>query len=252
MTIHWDTRPEQIHQPLIIEVFGPTFTGRTYLALKDTLRPAAFFHCTERLRGTIDEFLTGDGNLRVHDFGRWLASGKERDDIAEAATEALEDFEDHWYDALRWSKLMIVDTHTDLWELHRYAGFGGVSPEKYKGMERLDTLWGEVNAKWNMLFTTALGAGCDIVLVGKTKEQYRANKATGKLVPSGQKHLPNRVDVSLQTDMITTEAGEKAFTATVVKPGIDYRLVGTTFTNLTLDTIIATLYGSMRPLRVDQ
>jgi hypothetical protein len=250
MTIHWDTRPEQIHQPLIIEVFGPTFTGRTYLALKDTLRPAAFFHCAERLRGTIDDFM--DGSLRVHDFGRWQAGGKERDDIAESAMEALESFEEHWFDSLSWAKLLIVDTHTALWELYRYAHFGGESPERYKGMERLETLWGEVNGKWRTLFNVARGAGCDIVLVGKAKEQWKGNKPTGKYITSGQKDISYNADVSLLTDMITTETGEKAFTATVVKPGIDYRLVGTTFTNLTLDAIIATLYGSMRPLRVDQ
>ena len=56
--ILWQTTVEELTaSPLMIEIYGRTYSGRTHLALTHRA-PIAFLHCAERISGTIEQFIS--------------------------------------------------------------------------------------------------------------------------------------------------------------------------------------------------
>jgi hypothetical protein len=241
--LHWDTTPAEIHQPLMIEIFGGTFTGKSHLAFSLDRHPSALFHYSERLRGVIENF--SDKDIRAHDFGRGL-TGKTREEISDSAARCMDELTNRWDSACSWARTFYVDNHPGLWELARFKWFGGEKPETFKGMERREVLWASINGEWRRLFRTARAAGIDIVLIGGVKDEWRNDKPTGKVLSTGQKDIKGWCDVQLHTELIE-EGDTKMFRTTVVKPGFNYRLKGAQFNNLTLPQILQVLYGDSLP-----
>lgn len=243
--VTWQTTVEELTaSPLMIEIYGRTYSGRTHLALTHRpTQPTAFLHCSERIHGTIEQFIS-TRDIRVYDFGAAI-SGRTREEIKASADTSLSKFTDAWLDAVTWARTIILDTHTDTWELFRLAYFGGEKPETFKGMERREALWADINGAWRMLFTTAKTAGVDLVLTAKAKDEWKNDKPTGRIKSAGQKDIAYNCDIRLETSFVQAEdASNNSFVARLAKAGINYRMTGVPLTNTTLPQVLSLIYGN--------
>jgi hypothetical protein len=241
--VTWQTTVEELTaSPLMIEIYGRTYSGRTYLALTHR-PPIAFMHCHERIAGTIEQFIR-DKDVRVYNFGAAI-SGRTREEISASASASVAAFTDAWLDALTWARTIVLDTHTDLWELLRLKYFGGEKPETFKGMERREALWADINGEWRMLFTAVKTAGVDLILIGKSKDEYKNDKLTGGIKSAGQKDISSNCDIRLETSFVQADdTSNNSFVARLVKAGINYRMTGVPLTNTTLPQVLSLVYGN--------
>lgn len=225
----------------MIEIYGRTYSGRTHLALTHRA-PIAFLHCAERISGTVEAFISTK-DVRVYDFGSRI-EGRTCKEISISADASLNRFTDAWDDALTWARTIVLDTHTDLWELFRLKYFGGEKPESLTGTRR-DTMWADINGEWRLHFTKAKTAGVDLVLIGRAKDEYKNDKVTGGILSRGQKDIPYNCDIRLETSFAQAEdASNNSFVARLVKAGINYRMTGVPLTNTTLPQVLSLVYGN--------
>jgi hypothetical protein len=140
----------------IIEILGPTATGKSRLALSSP-GPISYLHSAETARGIIEQARARGTQVYEHDFGggaafRAVLEGKGAANISDAATQAFRGFRDAFIDGLGWARTMVVDTHPDLYLINRYAQFGAPknAPSKTSQLE-----YGDLNAIWRGLLAIA-------------------------------------------------------------------------------------------------
>lgn len=224
----WDDAPtEFVRRVSLTEIYGDTDTGKTTLALSAP-GPIAFLHAAEKVDGVIQPFAS-DKKIRVHNFSG-VFTGKP-EEVARAGMKTWREFVAAWEDAWTWARTIIVDTHTEAWELIRIAYFGGYKPEK----GRPDANYGPVNAEWRSLFKKFRAQDrCNLIVIGQTKDEYKESKGmdsklgqrTGRTIRAGQREVPYFADVILRMDRVGGD-----FTATVEKGWFHAELEGTPFVN---------------------
>lgn len=96
--------------------------------------------------------------------------------------------EDYAY-AIKHARLIQID-ETELWEIFRFAEFGGESdvPREY----------GPLNGQYRGLIQDAYDAGVNLQLIQKVKEKWVNNKPTGKMDPMGFKQANYIVQANLE------------------------------------------------------
>lgn len=198
----WDDAPtEFVTRNTMMEIHGDTGTGRTTLALTAP-GPIALIHTAEKIDGIVQPFAKKK-KIRMHYFKTaFQGSNKE---IAQQAMDSWLRMEALWYDAFTWARTIVLDTHTEAWELVRLAHFGDVKPSG----GRVDSNYGPVNAKWRSLFKYYREhTGTNLILIGQTKDEYKTNKKgissgiserTGNTILAGQKEVPYFVDCVVRT-----------------------------------------------------
>lgn len=188
----WEDAPTKfLRRVTYLQIYGDTATGRTSLALTAP-GPIALLHAEEKIDGIVQKF--PEKGIRLHCFGgRFSGSHQE---IATQASAQIEQFKAALDDAFSWAKTVIVDTHTEAWELLRLARFGTLNPSGH-----VPSLYGPVNAEWKGLFRGHRAQDrYNLICIGQIKEQYRNNKPTGKLEQAGQKEMKYPADVIVRMD----------------------------------------------------
>jgi len=183
-----------------MEIYGDTGTGRTTLALTAP-GPIALIHASEKIEGIIQPFAR-DKEIRLFDFGVDLSGARGHEAVADEADKVWGAMSDAIYDAYEWARTIIIDTHTEAWELIRLARFGDLKPSG----GRIDANYGPVNAEWRSLFKHFRHQdGTNLIAVGQTKDEYRESKSgmgqrTGKTIRAGQKDVHYLADVIVRTE----------------------------------------------------
>lgn len=242
MAIQWNTDPASLISPVCIEIYGPSYTGRTHLALTHRA-PIALLHCHERLCGTVNSPLFSRKDIRTFDFASPI-KGADDESLADSAMVCIDQFEAAYDDALTWARTVIIDTHTELWEIMRFAYFGAEKPTIVKGMGkegRMDVVWAGINGRWRRLRTKwKSSTDTDLILIGRSGDLWVNNKATDKQVSKGQKSIPYDADIRIET----SKALGGDFSFTYIKPGINYALQGITLPNTNMPLLLSGIYGN--------
>lgn len=227
-TAEWEDAPEEFtRRSTIMTVYGDTGSGRTTLALTAP-GPIALIHAAEKIDGIVQKF-SRDKKIRVHNFGAVFRGGDESE-IAAQAMEVWRKFESAYYDAYGWARTIVIDTHTELWELIRIAYFGDLKPST----GRVDANYGPVNARWRSLLKHyRQQEGTNLILLGQTKDEYKSKKTatgkdgmgerTGNTIHAGQKEVLIGSDVVVRT-RINVKEGE--FSSVIEKPWMNGPMLG--------------------------
>jgi hypothetical protein len=176
---------------VFISLSGPTGSGRTSFALSAP-GPIALIHASEKLEGVVQK-QAGDKDINLFDFGVTLSGGP--NERAKQAAEVLEATKEAWTDAFSWARTIVLDTHTEFWELLRYARFGTLTPKGHVG-----NLYTPVNAEMSSFLKEFRGQNStNIIAIGHEREKYRNDRPTGKMEQAGHKFVPYYSDVIIHT-----------------------------------------------------
>lgn len=221
----WEDAPTEFTRRVTFkEIYGDTGTGRTTLAFTAP-GPIAYFHAGEKIEGVIQKAAhkigpNMDGKRGVVNFGGVFAGSPEQ--VAAQASALWQRFVAAYFDSYKWARTVIIDTHTELWELIRLARFGGLKPQG----GRVDANYGPVNAEFRSLFKHFKTQDtANLIIIGQTKDEYtkKAGRSdgmgerTGRTIRAGMKEIPYMADVLIRTDKGVNDNDELEFTATIEK-----------------------------------
>ncbi len=191
--------PEIERKCVLMNIYGDTGTGRTTLALTAPGPIAFIYSSLEKVEGILQRF--ADKDVRKIDFGGYGREGSQKE-IAEAADEHWRLLKAAWGDAFGWARTIVLDTHTEAWELIRLARFGGLKPSG----GRVDANYGPVNAEWRGLFRQQrTQSDVNVIVIGQTKDEYtsapkgKMGQRTGLTIQAGQKEIPFMADAIVRT-----------------------------------------------------
>jgi hypothetical protein len=203
--VGWEAAPlELTRRCSFMQIYGDTGTGRTTLALTAP-GPIALIHASEKLEGIVQP-VAAEKDIRLYNFGGVFSGDAQT--IATQASEAMADLKSAWDDALGWARTVVMDTHTEAWELLRLARFGTLTP---KGT--VAALYGPVNAEWKSIWKAFRRQDtCNFIAIGQIRERYRKDKPTGVMEQAGQKDMPYYADV-----IVRTSRNSGSFVGTVEK-----------------------------------
>lgn len=168
----WSDAPTEItRRAAVVEVYGDTGTGRSTFALSSP-GPIAYLFAAEKTEGVVQRtqlrLMQQGHKLRLHNFGA-VFTGTDGDEIKIQASPVWDKLLKAYYDALGWARTIVLDTHTDAWELIRVASFGGIKPDG----GRIDANYGPVNAVWRSMFKAArLQDRANFITIGQTKDEW--------------------------------------------------------------------------------
>lgn len=220
--VEWIDAPTKlVSKCVFMEVYGDTGTGRTWLALTAP-GPIAYLNAAEKWEGVL-QAAARIKKIRYVDFAQQANRGpgkkRNRAAIAKDASVNWYRLRDAWYDSFSWARTIVVDTHTDAWELLRITRFGGLTPET----GRVDANYGPVNAEWLSMWKYFKSQNeTNVIMIGQTKPEYtgggkgKMGQATGLTVAAGQRNIPIMCDVRVRTnkDILNPAAG---FSAEIIK-----------------------------------
>lgn len=219
--VDWeDILPEFTQRVTHMQIWGPTQAGKSSLAFSAP-GPIALIDAGEKVRGVVERFVAqGKKIRRVNYGGMFKGDPKTR---ALAANACIERFKAAILDSMGWAKTIIIDTHTEAWEILRMARFGTLTPQG-----EIKSMYGPVNAEWTSIFKPfRIDPKCNLITVGMEAEAYKADKATGKMKQAGQKDFPYCADVRVR--MGRNKDG--GFVATLEKAWMNAMLEGSEYTD---------------------
>lgn len=167
---------------LIWRSFGGEKTGKDHFGLTAP-GPIAIQSFDVGLEGVVEKFLKGP--LGPKEIVASEYEFDKNDCSQEAAVEIRDRFVEDFELALHMARTIIWDTETELWEVFRYAAFGGMSdaPRNYV----------ELNAQYRDLIQKAYDTGVNLQLIQKVKEKWgtvdkvdRNGKKTSSPYPTGE------------------------------------------------------------------
>ncbi len=186
----WEEATTEPRRCVHLSLYGETGTGKTTLALTAP-GPIALIHASEKLAGIVEPHVK-DKEIKLYDFGGIFIGSP--DEVSAQADAGLADLKAAMDDAWSWAKTIIIDTHTEMWELIRLARFGKlaqVKPHHY----------GPVNAEWASIFKAfRKQEHVNIITIGHMREQYRNDKPTGIMEMAGQKKMAYMSDVVVRME----------------------------------------------------
>lgn len=242
----WEEVSDEFNlRSVFMEVYGDTGTGRSTFALSAP-GPIAYMNSLEKVKGIVEPIKAAGKMIRLHHFGQVTKKGGPKEVSAEAMV-IWKRLREAWYDAFGWARTVVMDTHTEGWELVRNAYFGDLKPDG----GRIDAMWGPVNAAWRSLFKHyRTQEKCNLIIIGQTKDEYKSDKKgkksgiserTGNTIRAGQKEIPYLVDVVVRTDK---EDG--SFSATIEKGWFNAAAEGTPFVDdeANFATVMAYITGT--------
>jgi len=217
--IVWEDAPTEFTpRACVAEIYGPSNSGRTTLALTAP-GPIAYIGFHEKVAGIIEPY------ARAKSIKTYKAGGVfigDPDEIMKAAWERMEEFEAYFFAAFESGKFrtVIVDTHVEAWALERLAEFGAPKPDK----GRVDTNWGPINARWLSLLNMArTQTETNAIFIGQVEDEWK-NDAKGfgqktgrqvKIASSAGRQVYLKSDVVFRT---MVDEGGQGFSARVEKP----------------------------------
>lgn len=203
----WEQAPKLFtrRSGIVMEIWGPTGTGRTSLALTSP-GPIAFIYFHEKIDGIVQKF-ANEKEIRMFKAGGVFRG--EPDDIQKAAWIAMQEYEAAYYDAFSFARTVIVDTHNEAWMLERLAEFGAQKPEK----GQVKNNYGPVNNRWMSMLNMARSQSessraTNVIFVGQAEDEWKPNakgfdSKTGRIIrvaTSASNQVLLKSDVSVRTD----------------------------------------------------
>jgi hypothetical protein len=190
----------------------------------------ALIHTLEKIPGIIEKYArekkAAKQRFSVIKLGE---KGKaiNRTDLIRVMTARIEKAKAALDDAMGWARTIVIDTHTDLWEILRLARFGTLTPSGV-----VSALYGPVNAEWNSIFDPFReDPPCNLIAIGKTGEQYRNDKPTGIMEAKGQKDFVYKADVRVRTIKTQKKGEPPVFKAVLHKAWMNAQYEGMEFEN---------------------
>lgn len=211
----WQQAPTEFtrRSGVVTEIWGPTGSGRTSLALSAP-GPIAYIYFHEKIDGVVQKFSNGK-DIRMFKAGGVFRG--EPEEIREGAWSAMKEYESAYYDAFGWARTIVLDTHNEAWYLERLAEFGAPKPEK----GRVDKNYGPVNNRWMSLINMARAQEMtNVIFIGQAEEEWKDGAGgfgykTGRLVrvsTTASNQILLKSDISVRTDK---KDGE--FISTIIK-----------------------------------
>lgn len=215
----------------VAEIYGPTATGRSTLALSAP-GPIAYFGAQETATGVINRYRSMGKVIRGHNFGGVFRGTPE--EKAAQARAILRGLGEASIDAYRWARTVIYDTHTELHQLIRIAYFGALKPTG----GRQERNWEPINAEW-MAFVNAARQHAEhdnvnTVFIGQADDEWVDGdggfpKKTGNQVrATSHKSFPYKMSVVLRTDV---DPDDRSYSFTIEKAAHNSGYVDKVYTN---------------------
>ena len=210
--VQWEKAPTNLTRDCVfMSIYGDTGTGKTSLALTAP-GPIAFIHAAEKIEGIIQP-AAREKDIRVHNFGGGVPAKGGPNEIAKAADKVMSELKAAWVDAFGWARTIIVDTHTEIWDLLRLARFGTLTPRGH-----IASMYAPVNGEMRSLFKEFRTQDTtNVITIGMTKESYRNDKPTGNMVMAGFKEVPYYSDVIIEMNRNFLKKSDTDFIATIRK-----------------------------------
>lgn len=217
----WTRADSEMSQRLILLASAPQKSGKTHFGLtapakkKGKRSGLGVFNFDIGLEGVVQKFQHDkeihvcDCRLDIPRAGAKGWSQKEMEATADSANRIWEKFLDRYQYALEHFRSIVIDTGTELWELHRLARFGKleqVKPHHY----------GPVNAEHRELFRMAYDTDVNLIYIQKMKDEYANDQRTGRLKSAGFSDAPYQSQANVRLGRIRDEdSGVVLFSATI-------------------------------------
>lgn len=179
---------------LIISASAKQKVGKTHFGLTMP-DPIAYFQFENGLEGvgSKPEFRRKKIDKVAFDWTRPTAANKGSDRVIGQAQRASDKFQVHWSHAIDNYRSVIMDTATHIWEMFRIAKFGKLG-------EVMPHHYAPVNAEFRSFIDQAMASSVNLLLIHRVKEEYRDNKATGRMVRDGYKGAEYDAQVCIGMD----------------------------------------------------
>lgn len=207
--LYEDVTSEFTRRCVLMEIYGDTDTGRSTLALTAP-GPICYVHFYEKVDGLLQDVVQRGVRVRQCKIGDILRGDSKQ--VIELAEIAAARMEQAISGAYSWARTIIVDTHTEAWQVVQLAKLGGLTPEtKDEDQVRKGQLvYAELNARWASLMKEFRKHAdednrTNLIFIGQTSAEYKkvagSNRAenTGRTVSAGQKQMSYFMDVRLRT-----------------------------------------------------
>jgi hypothetical protein len=219
-SVQWEQAPTIFtkRSGVIMEIWGPTMTGRTTLALTAP-GPIALISFHEKIDGIV-QAQADKKDIRIFKAGRIFRGTPQQ--IQSEAWEAMSAYEGAYYQAFEWAKTIIVDTHPEAWYLERLAEFGAEKP----ATGRIDRNWAGINNRWMSMLNKARSqdgndhSQTNVIFIGQVEDEWKdgeggIGKKTGRLIRTSTKASDQ---VLLKSDIsVRTDKSRGNFTSTIYK-----------------------------------
>lgn len=220
---------------VLMEIYGDQDTGKSTLATTAP-GPICYVHFMEKVDGLLEAAAQRGVVIKQCKIGDVLRGTTER--VMDIAEEAAARMEAAITGAYPWARTIIVDTHTEAWQVVQLAKLGGLTPDtKDESLVRKGQLvYAELNARWASLMkefriNADRSNRTNLIFIGQTSAEYKkiagSNRAenTGRTVSAGQKQMPFFMDVRLRTHYRNGE-----YSAVCEKPWFNDAMRGFEFT----------------------
>jgi len=196
-------------------ISGEVGAGKTHYCLTAP-DPIVVFNIDRGLEGVVEKEEFEEKEIYQHVID-WSPGGLEESDLEIRAVELRNEFQEKIKDAVTWARTIVVDTESRLWQLYRYARFGGPNSGNLKDYDRL-------NQEFEDFINLIKGVkGVNLFLIRSMKDKWGqsgpVSKTTGKKSMAkegrevwGYEHLPGLVmtelNFRLDEDVAIDEANE--------------------------------------------
>lgn len=235
MSSLWTPAPTEFSQrAAVINIAGPTDTGRTTLALS-AAGPIALIHTAEKIRGIIEPFAVKK-DIKTVCLRMPFRKGTDIEKMREACKPLVDRFYEAYFDSFSWAKTRVIDTDDQLYTLFQMASFGTPTPESKRGALN----WMEMNAEWMSIVKHARqhtdsstifisGMSDEWITVKSPTTGKQTKRKTDRLVRDGHACIPAGCDVCIRTKQIMKD-GAAQFQSTVTKGWMSSRELNGVFT----------------------
>lgn len=180
----------------MIELWGDTSTGRTRFALSAP-GSIALIHTGEKIAGIVEEFRRIKDIKQINCSLPGIVPGMDVKEVSALAVKVEKRFMEYYYEAISCGdfRTVIIDLHTDLWEVSRLGAFGKLKPDT--GLPMVN--YPEINARWNSLVIRGQNQDrVNIIWIGSSADEWAGSKKTGNRVrESHYSQLPVKCHVVL-------------------------------------------------------
>jgi len=259
--MQWITTPEDCPiDPLMVSIYGDSYTGRTQLALTAP-KPLVLLYTDLNTTRVVRPFMVGtaiglDDNphpaISMANYST-AAVGFSPDAIGKAAVATIDNFYSAFLEVLPWAKSIMIDLDSDLWLYYRYKYFGTEKPPGGEGKGSQRDKWAGINGEWRTFLDAWKRAhGPHLILVGKERKEYGKNaeghdEPTGAMIHAGQPDTYYNCSVQLRTtrtEVIVANTPKSFFKSIIVKSDNNVALCGTVVDNAILPEVLAMIYNT--------
>lgn len=223
----WEDVPDDDNRRCVLmEAYGDTDTGRSTFALTAP-GPIAYIHTYEKVGGLFQPIKKAGKEVRPCKVGGVMRGSTE--EVMALASAAAARLEHAIADAYSWARSIILDTHTEMWQIIQLARLGSLSRDerKEKDIQKGQLVYAEINARWKSIMKhhrvqADLTNYTNLIIIGQTTEEYKkvpnshsnAKQATGRTIAAGMKETGYLCDVRLRLK----RSRESEFSAVIEKP----------------------------------